>query len=138
MGSARIPGPICQIGRWLGVDAGTLCRQPSPTPGPLGRESARDAAISTGVPDSVQMVDVCLPNLLYIRFVDAHFQGPRKAGTVIDEIVIHDTRSVQPKFEKGVKYLAHPLDGREVSIHYMIGRDHGEIVAMVPEKRRAN
>ena len=31
-------------------------------------------------------------------------------------------------------YLANPGDGRSVSIHYIIGRDAGEILAMVPEE----
>ncbi len=90
------------------------------------------------VPAYAEMIQVCLPLLSHVRFVAATFQRPRKHGTKIDELVIHDTGSGQPHFEKSVRYLANPQDGRKVSIHYLIGREVGQIVAMVPEEKAAN
>jgi N-acetylmuramoyl-L-alanine amidase len=84
------------------------------------------------------MIQGCLPILSKVRFVAAHFQRPRKRGTKIDELVIHDTGSGQPHFEESVRYLAHPRDGRMVSIHYLIGREVDQIIAMVPEEKAAN
>lgn len=65
-----------------------------------------------------------------------HFQGSR-GGTKISEIVIHDTGSTH-EFSRTAQYLAHPKDGRMVSIHYLIGRGQGQFIKMVPESRRAN
>jgi N-acetylmuramoyl-L-alanine amidase-like protein len=90
------------------------------------------------IPEYAEMIQVCLTLLSKVRFVTAHFQRPRKRGTKIDELVIHDTGSGQPHFEKSVRYLANPQDGRKVSIHYLIGREEGQIVAMVPEEKAAN
>jgi N-acetyl-anhydromuramyl-L-alanine amidase AmpD len=80
-----------------------------------------------------------LPALWAIKKRNAKHQGPRKAGIALDTIILHDTEST-PKstFESTVRYFADPPDGRKISIHYLIGRDYGEIVAMVPEHRRAN
>ncbi len=159
MAPNRIPGPLCQLARLLRIDDGTLCRQPSPAPAPIGAgdsgtgqagprlldgslQGALDQFASpavrfvSGDPEEVQMMNRCLPNLAHTRFVNAHFQGRRSVS--IDEIVLHDTGSGQPRFENTVRYLAHPRDGRDVSIHYLIGRGEGQIVAMVPEDRRAN
>lgn len=36
MGAGRPPGPLCVTKRGSRIDEGTLCRQQSPTPGPLG------------------------------------------------------------------------------------------------------
>jgi N-acetyl-anhydromuramyl-L-alanine amidase AmpD len=144
------------------VSDGTLCRQASPRPGPLGStqpavyelladyadldEIPGDAASSRAllsrsrydVPAYVGLVERYLPALNKVRFVTAYFQKPRSAGTKIDHIVVHDTGSGQPHFENSVRYLAHPGDGRDVSIHYLIGREVGQIVAMVPEDKKAN
>ncbi len=162
MAPGRVPGPQCKERHRLMVSDGTLCRQASPRPGPLGRtqpalyqlladyadqdELLGDAASSRAsfsrsrydVPAYVEMVERFLPALGKVRYVAAHFQKARSAGTKIDHIVIHDTGSGQPHFERTVRYLAHPHDGREVSIHYLIGRETGQIVAMVPEEKKAN
>jgi N-acetyl-anhydromuramyl-L-alanine amidase AmpD len=80
-----------------------------------------------------------LPALSLIKKRDAKHQGPRKAGVALDTIILHDTESTpHSTFASTVRYFADPQDGRVVSIHYLIGRDYGEIVAMVPEHRRAN
>lgn len=36
MAGFRIPGPLCREGGALDIDVGTLCRQASPQPGPVG------------------------------------------------------------------------------------------------------
>src|SRR6185436_10830592 len=36
MGGGRLPGPYCSVERWLEIDEGTMCRQPSPVPGTNG------------------------------------------------------------------------------------------------------
>ena len=90
------------------------------------------------VPDDVKLIDTCLPLLGLIRQRKATYQGVRPAGAVIDEIVIHDTDSSATRFEDTVRYLANPGDGRKVSIHYIIGRETGQIFMMVPEEKRAN
>jgi N-acetyl-anhydromuramyl-L-alanine amidase AmpD len=65
-------------------------------------------------------------------------QGPRQAGIALDTIVLHDTESTPTStFASAVRYFADPQDGRPVSIHYLIGREYAEIVAMVPEHRKA-
>jgi N-acetyl-anhydromuramyl-L-alanine amidase AmpD len=79
-----------------------------------------------------------LPALWAIKKRNAKNQGPRKAGIALDTIVLHDTESTPTStFERAVRYFADPQDGRPVSIHYLIGREYGEIVAMVPEHRKA-
>lgn len=77
-----------------------------------------------------------LPLLASATEREARFQKSRR-GRKIDEVVIHDTGSSNP-FKRTSAYLAHPKDGRKVSIHYLIGRDVGQFVKMVPEDRRAN
>jgi N-acetyl-anhydromuramyl-L-alanine amidase AmpD len=77
-----------------------------------------------------------LPLLDKSTHMSAHYQGSR-GTTKISEIVIHDTGSTHP-FNRTAKYLAHPKDGRKVSIHYLIGREVGQFVDMAPEDRRAN
>lgn len=80
-----------------------------------------------------------LPALWAIKKRNAKNQGPRKAGIALDTIVLHDTESNPTStFQSAVRYFENPQDGRPVSIHYLIGREYGEIVAMVPEHRRAN
>jgi N-acetyl-anhydromuramyl-L-alanine amidase AmpD len=78
-----------------------------------------------------------MPLLGLIRFRKAVFQRKR-SGSAISEIVIHDTDSDITLYESTVSYLSHPTDGRKVSIHYIIGRDYGQILMMVPEENRAN
>lgn len=36
MSQSRLPGPLCTLLHEIHIDVGTLCRQPSPVPGPLG------------------------------------------------------------------------------------------------------
>ena len=141
MGGGQVPGPICNIVRWLGIDEGTSCRHKSPSQASLGADPSLDqdlARVSSDLPDSAQMEDACLPHLKYIQSVNARFRKRRPAGTAIDEIVIHDTDSKARKFENTLEYIENPGDGRMVSIHYLIGREHGKIVAMVPEEQIAN
>jgi N-acetyl-anhydromuramyl-L-alanine amidase AmpD len=88
--------------------------------------------------DYMRMVKNCLPVLQLIKFRKAAFQRDRPKGQMITEIVIHDTDSDTTEYERTVRYLANPGDGRKVSIHYIIGRRSGEILAMVPEERIAN
>ncbi|MBK7060402.1 MAG: N-acetylmuramoyl-L-alanine amidase [Rubrivivax sp.] len=90
------------------------------------------------VPDEAQMINECLPALALVRMRNAKFKRPRPAGGKITEIVLHDTDSGTTKYANTVNYLANPGDGRSVSIHYIIGRDAGEILAMVPEEMVAN
>jgi N-acetyl-anhydromuramyl-L-alanine amidase AmpD len=89
-------------------------------------------------PDAVKLIKSCLPDLLLIRQRRAAYQSNRPAGTSISEIVIHDTDSTTTRFQDTVNYLANPGDGRMVSIHYIIGREAGQIIAMVPEENVAN
>lgn len=169
MAPHKPPGATCQVRRSRHVNDGTLCRQPSPTPGPLrsvvshvtdvidktireaqewmwehewtfkyGSVESSASRSLYDLPAYAEMIQVCLPLLSYVRFVAARFQRPRKGGTKIDELIIHDTGSGQPHFVKSVRYLANPQDGRGVSIHYLIGREVGQIVAMVPEEKAAN
>lgn len=99
---------------------------PASVPAPTTAAPSRNPAL----------VASCLPALKSIQSVQATFQSQRRAA--IDEIVLHDTSSARGrKFKDAVKYLAKPGDGRQVSIHYFIGRDEGEIVSMVPELKRA-
>ena len=86
----------------------------------------------------IALVNACLPLLATIRARKATFQGSRPVGGAISEIVIHDTDSDTTVFETTVNYLANPGDGRMVSIHYIIGRNLGQILMMVPEDRVAN
>jgi|SRR5438067_10392800 len=135
--TSRLPGPLCQFTQALGIDAGTLCRQRSPSPGPTG--VSNNDPFAADVPDSVLLVYACFPCLTKAKFVKATFKKARPRGTRIKEIVIHDTGSgPRATFEKTTEYLADPQDGRKVSIHYLIGREEGEIVAMVPEDQIAN
>jgi N-acetyl-anhydromuramyl-L-alanine amidase AmpD len=146
MGGGQVPGPICNIVRWLGIDEGTSCRHKSPSQASVGLAPRRAdpsldhdiSRLSSDLPDEVLMEETCLPDLKYIQSVNARFRRRRPAGTVIDEIVIHDTDSKTTKFENTLRYLENPGDGRMVSIHFLIGREHGKIVAMVPEEERAN
>ena len=79
-----------------------------------------------------------LPALSLMKTRPAKNQGPRDAGVALDTIVLHDTESTaHSTFASAVRYFADPQDGRPVSIHYLIGREYGEIVAMVPEHRKA-
>lgn len=89
-------------------------------------------------PDYVKMVQSCLPALLLIRQRNATFKSKRPAGGKITEIVIHDTDSETRKYDATVNYLAKPGDGRMVSIHYIIGREAGQFLSMVPEEMVAN
>lgn len=89
-------------------------------------------------PAEALLIRTCCPLLALIRQRNAFFQSSRPAKTVISEIVIHDTDSDTTHYEDTVRYLAHPGDGRMVSIHYIIGRDYGQILMMVPEKNVAN
>jgi hypothetical protein len=92
-----------------------------------------------GTPDYVERVKAVLPHLNRASHVDAHFKSRRHAGTQIARIVIHDTGSGnRSTFRDSQRYLAHPQDGRDVSIHYLIGREEGEFVSMVPEDMVAN
>ncbi len=84
-----------------------------------------------------QMKTQCLPALKQMKSYSAHFQLSRKAGVKIDEVVLHDTGS-GADFEGSLKYLSHPKDGRNVSIHYLIGREFGQLYSMVPEAKKAN
>jgi N-acetyl-anhydromuramyl-L-alanine amidase AmpD len=80
-----------------------------------------------------------LPALSMIKQRTAKHQRARQAGIALDTIVLHDTESTRHStFQDAVRYFADPQDGAPVSIHYLIGRDYGEIVAMVPEHLRAN
>lgn len=88
-------------------------------------------------PDDARLIERCLPLLGLIRYRNAVFQRKR-SGAAISEIVIHDTDSTTTEYERTVSYLSHPTDGRMVSIHYIIGRDYGQILMMVPEENRAN
>jgi N-acetyl-anhydromuramyl-L-alanine amidase AmpD len=79
-----------------------------------------------------------LPALWAIKKRNAKNQSQRDVRVALDTIVLHDTESTaHSTFEKAVRYFADPQDGRPVSIHYLIGREYGEIVAMVPEHRKA-
>jgi hypothetical protein len=147
MGGGQDPGPIWNIfGRQV-IDDGTSCRLRTPDPAPVGMarheidptiEPDIHRRVSTDLPDYALMVTTCLPLLSDVRTVSARFHRPRRARTVIDEIVIHDTDSTTTEYENTLRYLANPQDGRKVSIHYLIGREQGQIVAMVPEDHRAN
>lgn len=89
-------------------------------------------------PDYVKLIKALFPALLMIRQRNATYQRSRPPGTLVDEVVIHDTDSKTTEYENTVRYLANPTDGRMVSIHYIIGRDSGQILSMVPEEMRAN
>jgi LAS superfamily LD-carboxypeptidase LdcB len=91
---------------------------------------------SSGASRSPALISSCLPVLCSIPSVTATWQSAR--GARIDEIVLHDTASGRLSTWDAIKsYLAKPGDGRQVSIHYLIGRGDGQIVSMVPEERRA-
>ena len=146
MGGGQVPGPICNVVRWLGIDEGTSCRHRSPGQAPVGMTSRPPdpwldhdiSRLSSDIPDAALMEEACLPHLKYVQSVNARFRKQRPAGTVIDEIVIHDTDSKTSNNENTLNNLQNPRDGRKVSIDYLIGREHGQIVAMVPEEQRAN
>ena len=89
-------------------------------------------------PNEARLVKNCLPLLALIRQRNATFQRKRPASSSITEIVIHDTDSATTRYDDTVRYLANPGDGRMVSIHYIIGRDPGQILMMVPEDNVAN
>jgi N-acetyl-anhydromuramyl-L-alanine amidase AmpD len=79
-----------------------------------------------------------LPALWAIKQRAAKCQERRTVG--VDTIVLHDTESLpNGNFDLCVKYLADPVayGAKKKSIHYLIGRDSGQIVAMVPEDRQA-
>lgn len=79
-----------------------------------------------------------LPALWAIKQRAAKWQERRTAG--VDMIVLHDTEShPNGNFDLCVKYFADPVafGDKKKSIHYLIGRDSGQIVAMVPEDRQA-
>lgn len=40
MSLTRLPGPLCTLLNEIHIDAGTLCRQPSPQPGPQNKQQA--------------------------------------------------------------------------------------------------
>jgi hypothetical protein len=161
-------GPKCNSRQHHDVNDGTLCRQTSAMPGPVGKlwpfglteEQAEEwmerslGVISklakpksapqappeikiSDLPEYVEFVKQVLPNLLRTRSVAAHFQSSR-GKAAITEVVIHSTDSGQPVYENTVQYLAWPKDGRDVSIHYIIGREAGQMVSMVPEEMKAN
>lgn len=77
-----------------------------------------------------------MPLLGFAKRVAAYYFGGSRQAAEIKEIVLHDTESVLP-FDGAVRYLAKPSDGEAKSIHYLIGREFGQIVAMVPEEREA-
>lgn len=79
-----------------------------------------------------------LSALWAIKQQAAKHQGARTAG--VDTIVLHDTEShPNGNFNLCVRYFADPVafGDKTKSIHYLIGRDAGQIVAMVPEHRQA-
>jgi N-acetyl-anhydromuramyl-L-alanine amidase AmpD len=94
--------------------------------------------VADGSPAEAGMINECLPLLQLIRSRKATFQSARPAGQQITEIVVHDTDSTATQFMDTVNYLANPGDGRMVSIHYIIGRDSGQVFMMVPEEKVAN
>ncbi|HVT82014.1 MAG TPA: hypothetical protein VHM90_15320 [Phycisphaerae bacterium] len=49
MAATRLPGPICQVLSWLDIDAGTLCRDSSPTPGPVQSDQPTADKLDGGV-----------------------------------------------------------------------------------------
>ena len=127
---------------------------PELTPGPTGRFDAFDPAlpqigwvdldllnlvseVSSPYGLYPDMVQNCLPALAKLRRRSFKYSTERKGK--IDEVVIHDTDSKpNTTFAFMADYLSKPqADGRHVSIHYLIGRDNGELVAIVPEELAA-
>lgn len=62
-------------------------------------------------------------------------QDDRPAGTVIDTIVVHDTKSPGVNDAGGIAHYF-SLKSAEVSAHYVIGKD-GEVIQCVPDAKRA-
>jgi N-acetyl-anhydromuramyl-L-alanine amidase AmpD len=89
-------------------------------------------------PNYTTAVSSCLPRLHQTVFHKAKNQAARPRGTVIDEIVLHDTASGRTrKWKDAVAYMASPGDGRSVSIHYMVGKEDGQLASFVDESRQA-
>jgi N-acetyl-anhydromuramyl-L-alanine amidase AmpD len=77
-----------------------------------------------------------LTALIHMRQHPARHVSNRPPRVAIDEIVLHDTAS-GADFPGALRHLAGP-NNRSVSAHYLIGREHGQIYAMVPEEKRAH
>src|SRR5689334_11132065 len=50
MANGRQPGPMCQVSRPVEVDDGTMCRMPSPRPGPLSELLEQNACFAPPAP----------------------------------------------------------------------------------------
>jgi N-acetyl-anhydromuramyl-L-alanine amidase AmpD len=77
---------------------------------------------------------MALPNLIQMKQKPAKNVYSR-AGTAIDEIVLHGTESHRSEAESA-DYIASAND-QGTSIHYWIGRTFGVLYAMVPEDKAA-
>jgi N-acetyl-anhydromuramyl-L-alanine amidase AmpD len=89
-------------------------------------------------PNYTEAVTACLPRLHQTAFHMAKNHAARPRGAVIDEIVLHDTASSRTrKWNDAVAYMASPGDGRTVSIHYMVGKQDGQLASFVDESRQA-
>ena len=75
-----------------------------------------------------------MPMLAFKKYKAARFFGGTRDAREIKEIILHDTDSRDNgSFEKTLSYLADPSPDAPKSIHYLIGREFGQIYAMVPE-----
>ena len=75
-----------------------------------------------------------MPMLAFTKSKAARFFGGSRTDREITEIILHDTDSRDNgSFELTLKYLADPSPDKPKSIHYLIGREFGQIYAMVPE-----
>lgn len=85
-------------------------------------------------PDYVQMINKCVPILNTMKHETAQHEKNRTRD--ISEVIIHDTGSGTTQFRNTLRYFSRNSDGR--SIHYLIGREHGEFYGMVPEEKQAS
>ena len=90
-------------------------------------------AIPLGIVAMAQY-SLALPNLIHMKQKPAKNVYSR-AGTTIDEIVLHGTESHGTQAQSA-DYSASAND-QGTSIHYWIGRDFGLLYAMVPEDKAA-
>jgi N-acetyl-anhydromuramyl-L-alanine amidase AmpD len=77
-----------------------------------------------------------VPNLIFLQQItpSANKFRARPHGQVIDEIVLHDTGSIGTSLQSRTS-LATSTEFR--SVHYFIGRENGELFAIVDEYKQA-
>jgi hypothetical protein len=71
MAATRLPGPICQILSWLDIDAGTLCRDSSPAPGPVQLDQVTAHDLDGGVSGKIDRLGTDI--VAYLQEVGQYF-----------------------------------------------------------------